>query len=135
MWGLRAVDDFVFIDGAAPAGEVLAVEDAFKAIFANPLVQRVVGLGAADFPDVDVSKTDFRPVGLQFDRTAGQDGPGPVEIVVQDLAVDGQLVVEPDPHTGPDHPDVERVPRTDRVVGLFQGPFAGIVGVVVPERP
>ena len=45
----RAVDDFIFVDGAAPAGEILAVENALEALFTDALVQRFVGFGTGDF--------------------------------------------------------------------------------------
>ena len=49
------------------------------------------------------------------------------------MAIDGLFVIEPDPDARADHFDVEGVPLAYGVVGFDEGPFAGVVGVVVPE--
>src|SRR5437016_2760449 len=94
-----------------PKGERRRSKNPFSAA---DLVERRFGLGRGDLPDIDVPEADLRAVGLQLDRTARDERLGPIEEVVEDLAVDGGFVVEPDPDARADHLDPEGIPFADR---------------------
>src|SRR5437016_2841559 len=98
------------------------------------LIDGSLGLGGWDFANVDVAEADLRTVRLQLDRAFGDERERAIVEVVEYLAFHRRLTIEPDPHARADHLDPESVPLADRFVGLDQGPLAGVVGVVVPQR-
>src|SRR6266849_7826995 len=93
----------------------------------------LLGLGGRNLANVDVAEADLRPVSLELDGALGNELQGAIVEVVQHLAGYRWLVVEPDPDARSDHLNPEGVPLADGIIGLDQGPFAGVIGVVVPQ--
>ena len=70
----RAVDDFVVVGRAGPAGEILAVEERLE-LGLSPLIsaRMLVGFVGRNLADEYVAEPRFGAVRLQIDRPAGVD--------------------------------------------------------------
>ena len=128
----RTINHFVLGDGAAPVGQVLAVEDGFEALVAMS-GQDFVRFFAADFADGDVAPLNLSTVGLQADRAFGGDGGFTIVVVFEDGVVDGLLAVEPDADAGADHEDAHRVPFARCLVGENERVFTRSPLAVIPK--
>ncbi len=74
-------------------------------------------------------------MGLQLDRSAGQEGPAAVPEIFHGGVVHDQLVVQPDAGPRPHLPDSQLIPLAERLVGQHQRIFAGRPPAVVPQPP
>ena len=127
-----AIFHLVFIDGAGPAGEILAIKDGFKA--GGVLgAEAAVGFVGADFADEEAAPADFPAMGLELERAFGWNGQVAVVIIFEHSAIDGLFAVEPDPDTGADHDDVKMVPFAERFIGFDERVLSGRAGAIVPE--
>src|ERR1017187_10968949 len=99
-----------------------------RSLLVSEFVESSFGLGGWDLANVDVAEANLRTVGLQPDGACRDNRGGAIEEVVKHLTIHRQLAVEPDPHARPDHLDPEGVPLADRLIGLYQGPLARVLG-------
>ena len=127
-----AIDNFVVVGGAGPAGEIFAVEDGFE-VSVVALGEDLIGFFGGDFTDVDVSPADFATVCLEADWAFEEEGILAIPVVFHDGVIDDMLSVEPDGGAGTDLSDAEAVPFAEGFISADGGVFAGGAGAVIPE--
>ena len=71
---------------------------------------------------------------LQLKRAFRRHRQLAVVIILHERAIDGPLVIQPNPDPRAGHDDSKMVPFTERSVGLHQRVFAGRTRAVIPQR-